>query len=242
MKTTVEKQVAAFEKLISYCNAHGAMYNPSKASMKVTALNALLTSAQQSVQVVDTAQNALTLAVNARQQIFDPLPKVATRILNSLAATDASPELIADVKMIRDKFRSQASARKPTEPATSSSTEPQDQSRGPLSYLDFETKIRNMGRLIQLLSSEPTYKPNEAELQIAALSTLLNNLKEKHKAVQNAQVAVSVAKTIRKKIVYEASGIHGTALRVKKYIRAAFGATSDQYRQLKGLTFRKQYA
>jgi hypothetical protein len=34
MNTTNVNQVAAFGKLIGICNAHGAMYNPSKASLK----------------------------------------------------------------------------------------------------------------------------------------------------------------------------------------------------------------
>jgi hypothetical protein len=48
MKTHA-KQVAAFEKLLGHCNAHGARFNPSKESMKSTALANLLMEAQKSL-------------------------------------------------------------------------------------------------------------------------------------------------------------------------------------------------
>ena len=212
--------------------------------MNVTALNTLLSSAQESIQAVDTAQNVLILAVNARQRAFNPLPKLGTRVFNALAGTDASPEFIADVKMIRDRFRAKVSeSQKETKlPEGSSNTTPTpaDTSRGSISHLDMESKIRNLGNLIQLLASEPSYKPNEADLTVETLSTVIAGLREKHKAVMNARIALSNAKLARKNVVYDANGIYGIGKQVKRYILSVFGSTSDQYRQIKGIKLRKK--
>lgn len=244
MKTNVEKQVAAFDKVIGHCNAFGATYNPSKVTMKVTALTAMLTTAQQTILAVDTAKSARIVMINARQQAFNPLPRIATRILSAVWSTDASPQLIADVKLYCDKLRAQSRGG-PTStvtPVNSSQvpTIPADPSRGPLSELDFESKIKNFNMIIQLLLSEASYKPNEVDLSIAALNAVVVTLREKHKAVMNAQIVLTNARLARKKAVYDVNGIYGTAKRVKKYILSVYGATSDQFHQIDSIHFRNK--
>jgi hypothetical protein len=243
MKTNIEKQVAAFDQVLGHCNALGPVYNPSKESMKVAALTTLLTSAQKSIQAVDTAKSAYIQAVNERQKAFAPLPGSATRIVNALGATDASPQLIADIKLYRDKFRSVARESQPKTnmPEGGSQDQPNSAStsRGPVSQLDFESKIRNFNTMIELLKSEPTYKPNEADLTIAALTATLAILRAKHKAVMTAQMTLSNARLERNKVVYSDSGIYGTGKRIKRYILSVYGATSAQYRQIDSFYFKK---
>jgi hypothetical protein len=243
MKTNIEKQVAAFDQVLGHCNALGPVYNPSKESMKVAALTTLLTSAQKSIQAVDTAKSAFILAINERQRVFAPLPGIGTRILNALGATDASPQLIADIKLYRDKFRgtSRENHSEINMPEGGSQNQPSSAStsRGPVSQLDFESKIRNFNTMIELLKSEPTYKPNEADLTIGALTATLATLRAKHKAVMTAQIALGNARLERKKVVYSDSGIYGTAKRIKQYVLSIYGATSAQYHQIDSFYFRK---
>lgn len=242
MKTNDSKQVAAFEKLLGQCNNFGAMFNPSRASIKVAALNTLLTSAQQSLEAVKNARNALTLAINERQDAINTLPKLGTRIINALKTTEAPASLIADANNIRMKFRYPVIGPKPAdgEGVNSGTTiPPANTNRGPVSHLDFDSKIANVAALVQILASEPSYKPNEFDLQVETLNIFLTRLREKHKAVLTAQLALSAARLDRKRVLYDANGIYGTSLIVKKYVRSIFGTNSDQLRQIKGITFKK---
>jgi hypothetical protein len=232
MKTNARKQVAAFDQVLGHCNALGTKYNPSKDSIKVAALNTLLTSAQASLAAVDNAKTNLIQAVNNRQKVFAPLPSIGTRILNGLIATDASPQLIADIRLYRNKFRSLGKTRKPEE--STKQTAHADASRGPVSYLDYESKINNLTIMIELLKTEPSYKPNEPELSVTSLTALLTTLKNSSKVVNDAQVALRNARVARKAVVYSEAGLYGTAKRVKKYILSVFGATSEQYRIING--------
>src|SRR5687767_12417679 len=111
MNTGNVKQVAAFEKLLGFCNAHGAMYNPSKASLKVAALNTLLTSAQQSLEAVKTLQTAYNNAVNTRNQTFDALPRFMTRIINILASSDATRATVDEAYFFSNRFNPKKKAR-----------------------------------------------------------------------------------------------------------------------------------
>lgn len=239
MKTNVEKQVAAFDQVLGHCNALGAMYNPSKESMKVSAMTSVLASAQASIQAVDIAKTNLIVAINARQKVFAPLPGTATRILNALVATDASAQLIADVRLYRDKIRgaqANAAAKVKPEDSTIGQPSPADSSRGPLSQLDYDTKIRNFGTIILLLKSESSYKPNEADITMAALTNVLASLNEKHKAVRDAHIALRNARSVRRNAVYGDSGIYGAGKRVKRYILSVFGATSDEFRKFNSIS------
>jgi hypothetical protein len=236
MDTGHVKQVAAFEKLISFCNAHGAMYNPSKASQKVAALNTLLTSAQQSLEAVKTARTAHDNAVNIRAQAFADLPKFMTRIVNILASSDASGKTVEEAYFFARKFRPASRMRKPmasgeagagTEPPLTRST----------SQLDFDAKVDNFVSFVKVVSAEPTYKPNELELQVTALNTLAASLRDKNKAVINTLVALSNARAVRNRALYQANGIHTVATGVKKYMKGLFGYQSVGYRQISGIKF-----
>jgi hypothetical protein len=239
MKTNAHKVVAAFDQVLGHCNALGTKYNPSKESMKVPALTTLLTSAQTSITAVYTAKSNLIQAINNRQKVFAPIPSLGTRILNALIATDASPQLIADVRLYRDKLRSPKKV-KPAKPDDSKTLAPSgsvigDASRGPVSYLDFESRIDTFSVIIDLLKTEPLYKPNEADITIVALTTMLTTLRDKHKAVRDAQIALRNVKVIRNATLYSDAGIYGTATRVKKYVLSVFGAKSEQFRSFNSI-------
>ena len=106
------KNVANFEKLISFCNGYGGSYNPSKNSIKLTALNTLLTDAQKAVAKVTTQTVAYNNTVNTRMQLFDPIKKLSTRLVNALNATDASDETKADAKSVNKKIQGKSASEK----------------------------------------------------------------------------------------------------------------------------------
>ena len=80
--------------------------------------------------------------------------------------------------------------------------------------------------------------PNEAELKVATLTTLYNDLKTKNTAVITATAPLSNARISRNDVLYKANtGIYDIAIDTKTYIKSLFGATSPQYSQVKGLKF-----
>lgn len=235
MKTNSNKQVAAFDQVLGHCNALGEKYNPSMESMKVAALKSLLTSAQSSITAVDTAKVNLIRMVNARQKAFSTIAGVATRIVNMLVAADASPQLIEDVKRYRDKLVSRR-AKKTIKPEDSTNTmEPADTSRGPVSYLDFESRAVNFGTIISLIQAEPLYNPNEEAFSIVGLKSLLSSLRNASNAVYDAQVNLRNARLARRMALYGDTGLYGASMRVKKYILFVFGARSEQHRMFTGI-------
>ena len=107
------------------------------------------------------------------------------------------------------------------------------------SQLSYDSRIENLDKLIKLLSSIPQYAPNEADLKVAALTTLLNDLKAKNAAVIAATTPLSNARIARNDILYkENTGLIDIALDSKTYIKSLYGASSPQYKQVSKLEFK----
>ena len=240
------KNVANFEDLISFCTGYGATYNPSKAAIQIASLNTLRTNAQGSITGVNSSKTAFTNATNSRQASFDPLKKLCTKIVNALDATDATDKLVKDAKTINNKIQGKRSGDKTKPPPTPfppmppmPTPTPEDKSIS-VSQQSYDSLIENFDKLIQLVSSEPTYTPNETDLQVSTLTTSLGNLKTTNTAVINAYTNYSNSRITRNSILYAAtSGLVDIAGDVKKYVKSVFGATSPQFKQVSKLEFKK---
>ena len=233
------KNVANFEDLISFCTGYGEAYKPSKASILIAALHTKHTDAVTALARVNTSIPALTNAINAREIIFVPLIKLVNRVGNAVAASDVPQQVINDVKTITRKLVGKRATPKketiPDDPAT-----PQNESSKSISasQMSFDSRIENLDKLLQLLRSQPAYKPNETELSIDGLTTLYNNMVAANTAVVNATTPVSNARISRNDHLYNPkTGLVQVASDVKIYIKSVFGATSPQYKQVSKLKF-----
>ncbi len=236
------KNVANFEDLISFCTGYGAAYNPVKVLIKLPALNTLRTAAQAALVAVVAASTAFINATNARVILFDPLKKLATRIVNALEATDATDEMIEDAKSINRKIqgtrKSKTPPPPPPDPENPDAPVPDGTSTSQQSY---DSLIENFAKLVDLVNSEPTYTPNEVELQVATLTTLVTNMRAANTAVVSATTDISNSRIARNKILYQKdTGLYDIAQEVKKYVKSVFGATSPQYKQVSKIKFTKK--
>lgn len=244
MSTTTEtghaKNVATFEDLISYCTAYGATYNPSKAGLKLAALTAQLTAANASLQSVKVAKTAYDNATNAREIAFKPLKALATKIVSALAATDATPQTVADAKSSNNKIQGRRvkAIEKPDAEALAAGAEPVKTAS--VSQQSYNRLVDHYAQLVATLTAEPRYQPNENELKVTTLNTLLTDLRAKNTAVIHANTALSNARIARNKALYDpTTGLADTAQAVKIYVRSVYGTKSPQYKQVSALRFAK---
>ena len=232
------KNAANFKSMIAFVNAYGATYNPSNGEIKTAALDTKLTDANAAMSAVIAAKPAYINAVNARQILFDPLPALIRRVVGAVESSGTSAKFVSDVKTITRKLLGTRATPKLTDdPAT-----PEDESAKSISavQLSFDKKVENMESLIKLLSSEPLYIPNEADLTTASLTTLHTNMDNTNTQVQNAIPSLSNARIARSKVLYEEkNGMLTLATLVKAYVKSIFGVSSPQFKQLSALQFKK---
>lgn len=233
------KNVTNLESLITSIIALETSYNPSRDSIKLPALQALLTASTESLNAVNIAQAAYSNAVAARKVAFEPFSKLITRVMNSLKASGASTQVVQSARTIVRKLQGRRASAKITEEEKKAlEAEGKEVNQISASQMSFDNRIENFDRLIMLLSSIPLYNPNEAELKVEALKALHNQLKEKNSEVILPIVQLSNSRMTRNKILYsENTGLVDVALDSKTYIKSIFGATSPQYKQISKLRF-----
>jgi len=240
------KNVANFEKMVDFCVGYGTTYNPSKTTIKVAAMQSLLTNAKNAILAVNNNIPAYSNAVAARELAFESLSKLVTKIINALKATDTSQQVVDNAKTYARKLqgrRAKAIIKSSNLPVS----EPvpgaeilieQEQKNISASQMSYDNRLDNLDKLIKLLSSVTTYAPNEAELKTTALTTLINDLKIKNSAVISSLVPISNARISRNDTLYkEKTGVVDVAADVKAYVKSIYGATSPQYKQISGIRF-----
>ena len=236
IETGHAKNVANFEDLISFVTSYAAAYNPTKTTIKVANLNLLFTQAKTDIFNVTNKTVLFNNATNARAMLFEPLRSLSTRLVNAFIATDATTEMIKDAKTINRKL--QGKRAKAVQVSTDqNSPAPNTISASQQSY---DQLIEHFTKLIELLKSEPSYAPNEAELKTTTLASQLVALKTANTNVSNAYTAVSNSRIARDKTLYkEKTGLYDVSGDVKNYVKSLFGATSQEFKQVSKIKFTK---
>ena len=240
-ETGYAKNVANLETLISFVTAFGTTYNPSKDTLKLFALQTLLSDAKASINPVNVAFSARSNAVAARESAFEPFNKLVTRVNNSLKATDTTTQVDDSAKTIVRKLQgTRASAKLTDEEKKALAAEGKEVNQISNSQVGYNDKVENFDKFISLLSSIPQYAPNEEELKVTSLSKLLDSLRAKNTDVITAEVQLSNARIARNDIQNKPlTGLVDIALDTKTYIKSLFGASSPQYKQVSKLEFKK---
>jgi hypothetical protein len=233
------KNVANFSTLITIVKGFKTVYNPSKSSIALPALTTLKTAADAVIAEVNTALGAYNTAIAARELAFGPLSKLATRILNSIKATDApKPVVNSAAALVRKLQGRRATPKKTEEELAASETEGAESKQISSSQMSFDNRIDNFDRLIQLLITIAEYTPNETDLKTASLTTYLQSLQAANATAIDAETNLDNARIVRNEILYQPStGLFDVASAVKLYVKSVFGATSAQYKQVSALKF-----
>ena len=231
--------VANFESLITSATAFGASYNPSKESIKLLALQTLLTDSKEALNAVNMAQSAYSNAVAAREAAFEPFGKLITRANNSLKASGTTDQVDESAQtIVRKLLGRRASAKLNAEEIKTLEAEGKEVNQISASQLSYDSRLENFDKLIMLLTSVPLYDPNEEDLKVDALKAYYTQLRDKNNDVLTATIQLSNARISRNDILYKPlTGLLDIASDVKLYIKSVFGASSPQYKQISKLKF-----
>lgn len=235
------KNVAAFEILINICSSYGTMYNPASATQKLTALDTQLNAIHSIMQTERQAKTEYDNATNAREIAFASLKKLSTRIVNALAASSVAEQTLDDVRS--HNIRIQGKRATPVKVSdANNAAEPPPAKHASVSRTrqSYDSQLESFTRLVTTLANEPRYQPNENELKVATLNSLVTELHTRNTAANNAILNWQNARMARDKNLYmENGGLVPTAMAVKKYAKSIFGASSTQFAQLRSLRFKQ---
>jgi len=229
------KNVANFQDLIEFVVGYNTNYNPSKASLQVANLQALKAEGDTKLADVIVQNTAFNNKVNERVSTFEGHRAYSTRLLNALQSTDATKETIDDAKGFNRKIQGKRASKAET-PVDPNAPVPKTISSSQMSY---DQLIQHFEGLKAVLETEPSYAPNETDLQITALTDKITDMIKKNNEVATAYAKVSNSRIARKKTLYtKANNLVETAAEVKKYVKSVFGASSPEYAQVSGIKFK----
>lgn len=233
-ETGIAKNIANFARIISAVTAHGAVYAPSYAKIKLPALTALYNSAQAAVDAATIAKIANDHAITTRSLAFKNLNPTATKAVNMLAASGVPDQTVAQARTIVRKLMGQRADN--TAPATL--PDGTVAKRSSVSQMSYDNRVENFSKFIEFLTLVPEYAPNEANLSIVGLKAMHDAAQAANNAVVSTNLQFSTTRGQRDILLYQdTDGLTTVALDVKKYIKAIFGVASNEYKQISSLRF-----
>jgi hypothetical protein len=237
-----KKLLGNFRKLIDEVSADPD-YNPANSKLKQSALETQYTAADASASALSAARAPNKLAITDRETAFGGLRALAVRSRNFLKASGAPKPVSADAETFIRKLSGgrkspKVKADPKANPAAPAGEAPTTRSSSQMSY---DNQIGHFESYIEIVKNVPAYKPNEADLKLAALTAFAADLMAKSNAVSTTSATLSQARGQRDRLLYlDEDSIVNTALLVKAYVHAALGTKSPLYKQVKGLEFARQ--
>jgi hypothetical protein len=229
------KTVGSYEGFVELCSGYRG-YNPGSPNLTVSALRELSGKARASIEAFNVAKSEMNRVTNDREIAFDSLPKLVSGISFALAASGASEQTMKDVRAFLRQMSSRKKSRDPI--PSGQSTEPE--SNRPFSQRGYEAMTNHVAQLVQLVSLEPKYQPNEAHLTVAGLQETVSKLRSLNKAVMDARATLSHTRLALHQVFYgEVNSVVTTARAAKKYLRSVYGLNSNEYSQVRKIKFQK---
>lgn len=229
------KNVANFEDLLTRVRSLGAAYNPSKAGLTLTNLEAQHAAANATLKSLAAELPLYQQAVDAKQAAFAPLSKLVTRAVNMFRASVSNQAEVESAENLANKIRGISAAKRKV---TAEGAEPVKKIS--TSQLSADMQLANLASFIEVLAAHASYQPNETDLSVTALQAFYADLAQKTQAVTQAQVRVETARLNRNNALYTpGTGLVDLGQGVKTYVKAAFTPTSANYSPILSLEFRK---
>lgn len=244
MATTNEtghaKNVANYEKFIGVCVGFGAEYKPSLADLKVDSMKVQLTKAKSALKELKLAERTFGNETNNRELAFATITGLATRVIRSLESCGANELTVEDARSINNKLQGKRATpltNQELKGEADPATEPKTRST---SQRSFDNQVDHFEKLITAVSAEPRYNPNELDLQVIHLNSILEELTIRNQLASQAENALNDARTKRNEILYaDKTGICDIVTAVKSYAISAFKTSSKEYKKLTKFKFTK---
>ena len=226
------KNVANLQKLTEQVTVY-TLYNPPVDNIKVANLQTLYTTASTKLNEVEEKRNSNKNAITLRQSAFENLKSTCTKIINHLEILGLPQGTIDQAKSLNRLI--QGGQKKSTTPPEEEKKEPKTVSTSRQSYTQ---QADNFGILLQLLSTIPTYNPNEGDLKLTNLETYKNSLVSSTQAVDQTEAELNNKLIERDNILYaDGTGLYSIVQNVKKYVKSLYGATSPEYANVSSIEF-----
>ncbi len=177
------KNVENWQKMIAACTGFGGDYKPSNANLTVGGMTTLLTEVDTEMDGVQTSIVPWKNKVADRENIYTGVRPRTTQILAAFKACGAAANKVDNMKTYQRQVHGARAKAKPVDDPNT----PGDESKGnSVSHQSYVQIAEAFGQMVALMTAEPLYTPNEANLTVATNTTLLADMEAANDDVINA--------------------------------------------------------
>lgn len=232
--------VANFKKAINILTSYGDKYAPVKSQITIAELEKVYTAAEKAIDQVAVTLTAYSKAVSDRTNLFKPLSKQTTQLLNSFLVTDANQGLKDQAKSLADKIRGMNNKTTDAMPAEMPAPADDENKKYSTSQFSFVRRAANVKAFIQLVESENAFRNKPETLTKAFWDNIVNEIGLRNQLVDDSYSALTTARKERDQLLYTPqTGLVDLANNgIKKELKGTFGANSDEYRQISAISFK----
>jgi hypothetical protein len=234
------KNAAAFTDIIKGVTDFDTKYQPSNERIQLWQLEQKQKLVHTAMDNWGTARQNDDDAENQRTEIFGNLPTYATRITNALISSgNISPLTIQDAQSIMKKIRGTRSAKGTKEIAEAKTAGSEQPRTSSVSQQSYDQKLAHFIALRKLVTAQPTYNPNEADLQLSGLITYESQLTTSNNVKIDARSKLIDARNERNiQLYHEETGVIQLSKEIKSYVKSVFGSTHVNYKKINGIPFK----
>ncbi len=230
------KNVANLQKLTEQVNVY-TLYNPPVDNLKLVNLQTLYTTASTKLSEVEDKRHANKNAITLRQSAFENLKSTCTKIINLLDILGLSQGTLDQAKSLNRTIQG-GQKKTTTPPQDPNNQQPTTNNSISTSRQSYTQQAENFGILLQLLSTIPSYTPNEDDLKLINLNIYKDSLVSSTQAVDQTEAELNNKLIERDNILYaDGTGLYSIAQNVKKYVKSLYGATSPEYTNVSSIEF-----
>lgn len=228
----IAQNVSNGEKVVEVLITLEDAYNPSNPAISVVSLQAKNVEGNAQINSVRQKKQIRKNTINTRQDIYRDLKPLSKRMRNEMIASGVSKKSIDQATswvLIIDGHR--------IIPKKADAT---DKNYISASHTSFSQQIQNFSGFIELVAGVPEYNPNIPALTVAALTAKRDAMITNNHNVSESDAVWSTALVNRNKFFNaEYTGYIETYVAVKRAVKAIFGGTSAEYKQISKLAFKR---
>ena len=239
------KNVANFKLINTRVAGFGATYNPTNPNILIAALNTKATAADAAVKAVQLVETPYKHAKDMRRVAYDKLNPLVRSAMGILKSSDGISETtINDAFTLAKKI---TGTNRPPKKKSGTGTEngqeaaePTEQSHS-VSQQSFDMRLANFNDFISILQTTTQYAPNEADIQVTALTAFSQTLADTNNTVNETFIPYNAALKARDtELYFSQTGLFDIAAKVKSYVSGLNGALGDaEKKQVTSLRFSK---
>lgn len=220
---------------IKYCKSLEPIYNPTNDEILSSDMNKHHIKATGAFEDLRTKRINFILITNQRQDAFDPIRKLATRLNGAIKGGGYDQKTIDDFITISKKIQGRLSKPKTNE------KEPNQELQRAVSnsQQSYDQLIDNLAEAVRYLEKIKDYNPNEEDLQIPALNDTLNRLRAVNQEYFDTFIPFSKALEARDKVFYDQEeGFIQKVMTSRQYLQSIYGFSSPEHKFARSITFR----